>query len=223
MIKIAPSILSADLLDLKNQVETVINGGADYIHIDVMDGHFVPNLTFGPNIVSALKRISKVPLDVHLMITNAELYIDEYAKAGADILTIHAEAITHLHRAIQRIHANGMKAGVSINPATSVSVLEDIFDELDLVLIMTVNPGFGGQKFIKKGLDKIAKVKRMMEERGKLDLLLEVDGGINVETAPLVVKSGANVLVAGSAIFNEKDIVKAMNTIRKAALDALKA
>ncbi len=221
MIKMAPSILSADLLDLRGQVGKIAENGADYIHVDVMDGHFVPNLTFGPNMVAAMKKLTKVPLDVHLMITNAELYIEEYAKAGADVLTIHAEAATHMHRAIQQIHANGMKAGVSLNPATPVSVLEDIFEDLDLVLIMTVNPGFGGQKFIHRGLDKIAAVKKMMDQRNKPDLLLEVDGGVNTETAPLVAKAGANLLVAGSAVFNAPDSVAAMEAIRKAAEAAL--
>ncbi len=221
MIKMAPSILSADLLDLRGQVGKIAENGADYIHVDVMDGHFVPNLTFGPNMVAAMKKLTKVPLDVHLMITNAELYIEEYAKAGADVLTVHAEAVTHLHRAVQQIHANGMKAGVSLNPATPVSVLEDIFEDLELVLIMTVNPGFGGQKFIHRGLDKIAAVKKMMEQRNKPDMLLQVDGGVNTETAPLVAKAGANLLVAGSAVFNAPDSVAAMEAIRKAAQAAL--
>lgn len=220
MIKMAPSILSADLLRMAEHISPIAENGADYIHVDVMDGHFVPNLTFGPNMVKAMKKLTKVPLDVHLMITNAELYIEEYAKAGTDILTVHWEAITHMHRAVQEIHAHGMKAGISLNPATPVSVLEDIIEDIDMVLIMTVNPGFGGQKFIERGLEKIAAVKKMADARNP-NLLIEVDGGVNTETAASVVKAGANVLVAGSAIFGKDDTVAAMEDIRKAAQSGL--
>jgi len=215
-IYIAPSILSADLLQLERQVRLVAENGADLIHIDVMDGHFVPNLTFGPNIVKAVKRIVNIPLDVHLMISNPDDYIDEYVKAGADILTVHQEACTHLHRTIQNIHQHGIKAGVSLNPATSLTTIEDILEDLDLLLIMSVNPGFGGQKFIRRSLNRIARVRQMLNDRNP-DMLLEVDGGINPETAKEVVSSGANVLVAGNAIFGKKDIVQAMNEIRRAA------
>ena len=214
MIKIAPSILAADLLKLEEQIKLIAENGADYIHIDVMDGHFVPNLTFGTNMVRAIKRITDVPLDVHLMISNPDQYIEEYAKAGADILTVHQEACTHLHRTVQSIHQNGMKAGVSLNPATNVNTLDDILPDLDLILIMTVNPGYGGQKFIREGLNKIRKAKKMIDERG-LDILLEVDGGVNKDTVAEVVESGANVLVAGSAIFKQSDFVKAMNEIKE--------
>ena len=214
MIKIAPSILAADLLKLEEQIKLIAENGADYIHIDVMDGHFVPNLTFGTNMVRAIKRITDVPLDVHLMISNPDKYIKEYANGGADILTVHQEACTHLHRTIQSIHQNGMKAGVSLNPATNVNTLEDILTELDLVLIMTVNPGYGGQKFIREGLNKIRKVKNLIDERS-LDIMLEVDGGVNRDTVAEVVESGANVLVAGSAIFKQPNIVKAMVEIKE--------
>ncbi len=216
MIYIAPSILSADLLKLEEQVRLVAENGADFIHIDVMDGHFVPNLTFGPNMVAAVKRITDIPLDVHLMISNPDQYIDHYVDAGADILTVHQEACVHLHRTIQNIHQHGIKAGVSLNPATSLSTIEDVIADLDLLLIMTVNPGFGGQKFIRQGLDKIARARKMIDASGKA-VYLEVDGGVNPDTAAEVVRSGANVLVAGSAIFRAPDIVRAMQNIREAA------
>jgi len=215
-IYIAPSILSADFLRLEEQVRLVTENGASFIHIDVMDGHFVPNLTFGHNMVKNLKRFVKIPLDAHLMISNPDQYIEEYAKAGANILTVHQEACTHLHRTIQSIHQNGMKAGVSLNPATPVHTLEDIIDELDLILIMTVNPGFGGQKFIRQGLTKIEQARELINSTGK-DIYLQVDGGVNTETAADIVKAGADVLVAGSAIFGKPDIVKAMKDIEAAA------
>lgn len=214
-IYIAPSILSADLLKLEQQVSQVIRNGADMIHVDVMDGHFVPNLTFGPNMVEALKKIVDIPLDVHLMIDNPDLYLEDYAKAGANILTVHQEACLHLHRTIQKIHQLGMKAGVSVNPATPVSLLSDIIEEVDLVLIMSVNPGFGGQKFIRSSLEKIAKVKTMAETAGR-NIMIEVDGGINPETAKLAVEKGANVLVAGNAVFKQADFKVAMEALRNA-------
>ncbi len=215
-IYIAPSILSADLLQLKTQVEKLAANGADFIHVDVMDGHFVPNLTFGPNMVKTLKRITSLPLDVHLMISNPDLYIEDYARAGADILTVHQEACTHLHRTLQSIHQQGIKAGVSLNPATPLSSIENILDDIDLLLIMTVNPGFGGQKFITHGLKKIAEARKMIDTSDR-DILLEVDGGVDNSTVKSIVQSGANVLVSGSAIFEQEDIVAAMQELKEKA------
>ncbi len=215
-IRIAPSILSADLLRLEAQVKAVAENGAGFIHVDVMDGHFVPNLTFGPNMVKALKRITDVPLDVHLMISNPDQYIDTYARAGADILTVHQEACTHLHRTIQTIHNQGIKAGVSLNPATSLSTIENVLDDIDLLLIMTVNPGFGGQKFIPQGLKKIAEARKMIDAAGR-DILLEVDGGVDMQTVQSIVQAGARVLVSGSAIFGKPDIVDALKQLKEKA------
>ena len=215
-ILIAPSILSADLLRLEEQVKAVTKNGASFIHVDVMDGHFVPNLTFGPNMVKALKRITGIPLDVHLMISNPDRYIDTYARAGADILTVHQEACTHLHRTLQTIHHAGMKAGVSLNPATPLSTIENVLDDTDLLLIMTVNPGFGGQKFIPQGLKKIAKARKMINAAGR-DILLEVDGGVDMQTVESIVQAGARVLVSGSAIFGRPDIVAAMQELKTKA------
>ncbi|KAA3663186.1 MAG: ribulose-phosphate 3-epimerase [Calditrichaeota bacterium] len=217
---IAPSILSADLLKLEEQVNLVVKNGADYIHVDVMDGHFVPNLTFGHNMVAALKRFVKIPIDTHLMISNPEQYIEAYAEAGTDILTVHQEACTHLHRTLQAIHQCGMKAGVSLNPATNVNTLEDVIDELDLILIMTVNPGFSGQTFIRHSLDKIRTARTLIEASGR-NIRLEADGGINAETVAEVVVAGADMLVAGSAIFDKQDIVQAMQNIRMAGENAI--
>ncbi|WP_276733660.1 ribulose-phosphate 3-epimerase [Bacillus sp. (in: firmicutes)] len=214
MIKVAPSILSADFAALGNEIKDVEKGGADCIHIDVMDGHFVPNITIGPLIVEAVRPVTDLPLDVHLMIEEPDRYIPAFAKAGADILSVHAEACTHLHRTIQLIKEQGLKAGVVLNPHTPVQVIEHVFDDLDLVLLMTVNPGFGGQKFIHSVLPKIKEVKRMADERGKTDLLIEVDGGVNKETAPLVIEAGANLLVAGSAVYGQPDRKKAISEIR---------
>ncbi|MCY7748237.1 ribulose-phosphate 3-epimerase [Bacillus inaquosorum] len=213
MIKVAPSILSADFAALGNEIKDVEKGGADCIHIDVMDGHFVPNITIGPLIVEAVRPVTDLPLDVHLMIEEPDRYIPAFAKAGADILSVHAEACLHLHRTIQLIKEQGVKAGVVLNPHTPVQVIEHVFDDLDLVLLMTVNPGFGGQKFIHSVLPKIKEVKRMADERKK-DLLIEVDGGVNKETAPLVIEAGANLLVAGSAVYGQPDRKKAISEIR---------
>lgn len=214
MIKVAPSILSADFAALGNEIKDVEKGGADCIHIDVMDGHFVPNITIGPLIVEAVRPVTDLPLDVHLMIEEPDRYIPAFAKAGADILSVHAEACPHLHRTIQLIKEQGVKAGVVLNPHTPVQVIEHVFGDLDLVLLMTVNPGFGGQKFIHSVLPKIKEVKRMADEKGKKDLLIEVDGGVNKETAPLVIEAGANLLVAGSAVYGQSDRKKAISEIR---------
>lgn len=207
MIKIAPSILSADFSKLGEEIKDVEKGGADYIHVDVMDGHFVPNITIGPLIVEAIRPITSLPLDVHLMIENPDNYIPTFAKAGADIITVHVEACPHLHRTIQLIKSHGIKAGVVLNPHTPVSVIEHVLEDIDMVLLMTVNPGFGGQKFIHSVLPKIKQVAEMVKERN-LEVEIEVDGGVNAETARLCVEAGANVLVAGSAVYNQKTAVK---------------
>ncbi|MGD6833266.1 ribulose-phosphate 3-epimerase [Sutcliffiella halmapala] len=213
MIKIAPSILSADFANLQKDIQDVEQGGADYIHIDVMDGHFVPNITIGPLVVEAIRPITKLPLDVHLMIENPDTYIPAFAKAGADIISVHVEACRHLHRTVQLIKAEGVKAGVVINPATPVESIVPILNDVDLVLLMTVNPGFGGQAFIKDVLKKISHVRSLITERG-LSVEVEVDGGVNPETAALCVEAGADVLVAGSAIYQQTDRKKAISSIR---------
>jgi ribulose-phosphate 3-epimerase len=213
MIKIAPSILSADFSRLADEIIDVEKGGADYIHVDVMDGHFVPNITIGPLIVEAIRPVTRLPLDVHLMIENPDLYIPVFAKAGADILSVHVEVCPHLHRTIHHIKSHGVKAGVVLNPATPVESIIHILDDVDMVLLMTVNPGFGGQKFIHSVVPKIKQVADLVRERG-LKTEIEVDGGINEETARLCVKAGANVLVAGSAIYQSKDRHQAISSIR---------
>lgn len=213
MVKIAPSILSADFSKLGEEIIAVEKGGADYIHVDVMDGHFVPNITIGPLIVEAIRPITKLPLDVHLMIENPDQYIEAFAKAGADYITVHVEACRHLHRTIQNIKSFGIKAGVVLNPATPVESIQHIIGDIDMVLLMSVNPGFGGQKFIPEVLPKIKKVKEMAEQKG-LDIEIEIDGGVNSETAKLCVEAGATVLVAGSAIYNQEDYAEAISLIR---------
>ncbi|MDH3455065.1 MAG: ribulose-phosphate 3-epimerase, partial [Desulfuromonadales bacterium] len=195
MIKIAPSILSADFSRLGEDIQAVDRAGADYIHVDVMDGHFVPNITIGPLVVAALRKVTDKPLDVHLMIENPDLYIPEFARAGADIITVHQEAVPHLHRTVQLIKSLGKKAGVSLNPATPVETLDVILDELDLVLVMSVNPGFGGQAFIPSALDKIRALRQRIAQRG-LATELEVDGGVKLDNIGEVVAAGADVLVA---------------------------
>lgn len=202
-IKFAPSILSADFARLGEQVKAAEVAGVDYIHVDVMDGHFVPNITIGPLVVQALRPVTDLPLDVHLMIEKPERYLADFVKAGADILTVHVETCPHLHRTIQQIKELGIKAGVTLNPATPLSTLEEILPDVDLVLIMSVNPGFGGQSYIPASTPKIARLRRMLDEIGST-ADLEVDGGVNPATIAEVVAAGANVLVAGSAIFNRR-------------------
>ncbi len=212
---IAPSILSADFARLADAVQQVEAAGADWIHVDVMDGHFVPNLTVGPPIVESLRKVTKLPLDVHLMMTNPDEFIPEFARAGADILTVHVETCPHLHRTVQSIKEHGVKAGVTLNPATSATMLEQILGDVDLVLVMSVNPGFGGQKFIESTLDKIRQIRTMITA-SKGSPYLEVDGGITVKNVTSVLRAGADVLVAGSAIFGSDNIPDAIRQLRTA-------
>ena len=205
MVKIAPSLLSADFSNLAEEVKSIEQAGADWLHLDIMDGHFVPNLTLGAPIVKALRTVTKLPFDVHLMINNPENLIDDFIAAGADIITIHIEAANHLHRLVQKVKSSGVKVAVSLNPATPLNTLEEILPELDMVLLMSVNPGFGGQSFIPATLNKIARLKEMIDAK-KLKIDIQVDGGINLETAPKVIKHGANILVAGSAVYGSNDI-----------------
>ncbi len=205
MVKIAPSILTADLSNLEKQIRFLEEGNADLIHIDVMDGTFVPNITFGPLLVKTIQKITNIPLDVHLMIINPEKYVEQFIDSGASYLTIHQEATLHLHRTIEMIKKLGAKAGVSLNPATSLSTLDEILQYLDLVLIMSVNPGFGGQTFIESSLQKISRLKKMISSN-KLNTLIEVDGGINLENVEKVVKAGTDILVIGNSIFSSTDI-----------------
>ena len=218
-VLIAPSILSADFARLAEEIAAVEQAGADLLHVDVMDGHFVPNLTVGPPIVESLKQVTKLPLDVHLMITNADAFIPDFVEAGADYLTVHVEACPHLHRTIQSIKERGIKAGVTLNPATPISSLQDILGDVDLVLIMSVNPGFGGQKFIPSVLKKIADARAMLD-RINSHALLEVDGGVKVENTKAIVAAGATTLVAGSAIFSQLDYKATIAALRAAAQTA---
>ena len=212
---IAPSILSADFTRLGEELKAVESAGADWIHIDVMDGQFVPNITYGPIIVDACKRATDLPLDVHLMIETPDLIIPEFAKAGADYISVHAEACTHLHRSIQLIKSLGVKAGVALNPATPPSALEWVLEDLDYILLMSVNPGFGGQKFIPATLEKISMIREMMKEINP-EASLQVDGGVNLETIKTVADAGADNFVAGSAIFNTPDYTETIAGLRKA-------
>ena len=219
-IYLAPSVLSANLLQVEKQVEIVEKNGADFLHVDVMDGHFVPNLTFGPGMVRTLKKITRLPLDVHLMITNPDNYLEAYIEAGASVLTVHQEACIHLHRTLQNIRHLGAKAGVAINPATPLITVENVLPNMDLLLIMTVNPGFGGQSFIPQSLQKIARARQMIDKSGN-DILLEVDGGVNKENIASIVKQGARVLVAGNAVFAQPDVATALQNLRSAGSDAI--
>ena len=216
MILIAPSILSADGGRLHEEITAVEKAGADWIHIDVMDGHFVPNITMGPAIISALRKTTKLPFDVHLMIENPESYIESFARAGADIITVHVEAANHLHRTIDIIKKAGKKAGVSLNPATPLTQIEEIIPDIDLLLIMSVNPGFGGQQFIKTTLPKIIKAKKMLSTLSNKPLL-EVDGGVNLKNIANIARAGANVLVAGASIFGTDDYQKTIAALKAAA------
>jgi ribulose-phosphate 3-epimerase len=216
MIKLAPSILSADFARLGEQVAEVARAGADYIHVDVMDGHFVPNITIGAPVVAAIRPVTSLPLDVHLMIEHPERYISEFVHAGADIITVHVEACPHLHGAIELIKKLGARVGVSLNPPTPLSAVEEFLPHVDLVLIMSVNPGFGGQPFIPETLPRIASMRKILDDRG-LSAELEVDGGINADNAPDIVKAGANVLVAGNSVFRaEEGISEALQRLREA-------
>ena len=216
MKKIAPSILSADFSRLGDEVRAVAAAGADYIHLDVMDGHFVPNITIGPLVVEAVRKVTYLPLDVHLMIENPDLYIPEFANAGADIIVVHAEATNHLHRTIQLIKSFGKKAGVSLNPATTLHFLDYILEELDLVLLMTVNPGFGGQSFIEACLPKIHTLRAMLDKRG-LEAELEVDGGVKIDNIDRISRAGADVFVAGSAVFGSSDYAATIAELKRRA------
>lgn len=214
LLKIAPSLLSADFSRLNEEVKRVEDGGADLLHFDVMDGCFVPNITFGSLVVESLRDKTTLPFDVHLMIEKPDNYIERFTEVGGDIITVHAEACIHLQRTLKHIKQHGVKAGVALNPETPIHVIEDVLDNLDMILVMTVNPGYGGQDFIATMLPKIRKAKSMIKERG-LVIDIEVDGGINIKTAPLVVNAGANILVAGTAIFSQPDVKQVIQMFRK--------
>jgi ribulose-phosphate 3-epimerase len=214
MVKIAPSILSADFSKLGEEVKEAEKAGADLIHIDVMDGHFVPNITVGPLVVRAVRKISSLPLDVHLMIEEPDRFIDVFVESGADIITVHSEACVHLHRTVQKIRECKVKAGVSLNPASSLNSLEFILPDVDMVVLMSVNPGFGGQKFIKEVLPKIKMLRDMLKEKN-YEIEIEVDGGVNVDNAGEIVHAGASILVMGNAFFTAKDYSEVVKAVRK--------
>ncbi|MDI6801079.1 MAG: ribulose-phosphate 3-epimerase [Thermodesulfovibrionales bacterium] len=214
MIKIAPSILSADFMRLGEEIRAAEAAGADMLHLDIMDGHFVPNITIGPAIVGAVKKITSLPLDVHLMIEEPDKFLSDFISAGADYITIHAEASVHMHRTVQRIKESGVKAGVSLNPATPLCSLDNILPDLDMVLLMSVNPGFGGQEFIPGVLDKIKTLRQVINEKG-IGVVIEVDGGVKPDNARDVAAAGSDILVMGSAFFNSEDYGKLMKKLRE--------
>lgn len=213
---IAPSILSADFSRLGEEIKAIEKAGADWVHIDVMDGHFVPNITIGPPVIASLRKITSLPFDVHLMIQDPDRYIDKFAEAGADIITVHVESSPHLHRNVQRIKAEGCKAGVSLNPATSLSTLDFILSEIDLILIMSVNPGFGGQEFIPAVLPKIRSLRERLKEKG-LKIDIEVDGGVNLNNIAQISQAGGNIFVAGNAVFTTPDYAKTIQELKQLA------
>lgn len=217
MVKIAPSILASDFSDLGNEIKRVTAAGADYIHIDVMDGHFVPNISIGPLVIKAIRKYTDLPFDVHLMISDPDRYIDDFVKAGADILTVHAEACVHLNRTVQSIKERNIKAGVVLNPATPLSVLDWIIGDIDMVLLMSVNPGFGGQKYIESCTPKIAALREKIDALKK-NVEIEVDGGIGPDNVGKIVKAGADVIVAGSSVFKHKDLGEGIRLLREGAL-----
>ena len=215
MVKIAPSILSADFSRLGDEIKAVEDAGADWIHVDVMDGHFVPNITIGPPVIESIRKVTKLPLDVHLMIEHADRYVKSFAEAGADLLTVHVEACPHLNRTLQTIRELDVRAGVVLNPATPLSSLEEVLHEIDMVLLMSVNPGFSGQSFIPSMLDKISNLRDIMSHYED-EIEMQVDGGVRVDNAGKIKEAGASVLVAGSAIFNSKDYKKTIQQLRDA-------
>ncbi len=214
MIKISPSILSADFSRLAEEIKAAEKAGADLIHVDIMDGHFVPNITIGPPVVKSIKKVTSIPLDVHLMIEEPDRYIEDFAKSGSDIITVHAEADTHLHRTVHRIKEMGIKAGVSVNPATPLCNINFILPDVDMILIMSVNPGFGGQEFIPRTVEKIKTLKKMIDDKG-CKAEIEVDGGVTIDNASEVAKAGADILVMGNAFFSSKDYAEVVSAVRE--------